>query len=75
MSELRKSILALGFTDAWLEEELRKSVKNVSLRIDRDTAMKLIYLKVRYGTPKAAMIKRALDESFARVWNKMLESD
>jgi hypothetical protein len=61
-------------TDEQFEEEMRKTLKNITLRVAPEMAAKLVYLDLCVGMPKATAVKRCLDASFDDLWRQTSEA-
>lgn len=63
-----------GVSDEQFKEEMRKTLKNVTLRLTPEMAAKFVYLDLCVGIPKATAIKRCLDEALPDLWRRTAEA-
>ena|ERR1035441_695498 len=68
VKEELKSMPAIGMSEAEFAEELRKTIKNISIRPTLEQAKVLIFLDRRLHCPKAEAIKLCLDKALLMVF-------
>jgi hypothetical protein len=75
IAALRKNLPKMpGITPQKFEEEMRKTLKNITIRPDPEMAARLVYLDLCVGMPKATAVKRCLDEAFDNLWRRTAEA-
>jgi hypothetical protein len=75
IAALRKTLPKMpGVTPEKFEDEMRKTLKNITIRPEAEMAAKLVYLDLCVGMPKATAVKRCLDKAFDDLWRQTAEA-
>jgi hypothetical protein len=69
---LMKTVPEMPLSDSQFAEELRKTVKNISIRPSEEHAAILVYLEVGCSMSKATVIKKCLDRSLTSIYRDAL---